>query len=85
MEICWLDLAMMCCGVMFGEVVVAEVLGTFSPVDKKLFLAHSILDPVEAHVHCFGFASADGSIGNTRSGGIVYLNGCRWLWVSHFN
>jgi hypothetical protein len=34
--------------------IVGQVCVAGSPVDVELFLCHSILDPVVAHVHRFG-------------------------------
>ena len=51
----------------FG-MVVAEVFGTWAPVDQKLALTNAILNPVKMHVHCFGAFLFDGVVGETGSG-----------------
>ncbi len=56
------------CWVMLGEVV-AEVLTAWSPVDDELvLLIDSIANPVEAHVHCAGFALLEGVVCDSGSG-----------------
>lgn len=64
--------------------VIGAVLGAWSPVDVELFLTNAILDPVEAHVHRFGLALTDSSIGDAAGGGVVCLD---WSWrllMAHF-
>ena len=39
-------------GVMFGDKVSGVVL-TWAPVDQELFLGHSVLDPMKAHINGF--------------------------------
>jgi hypothetical protein len=69
--------------VMFGEVILF-VVGARSPVDFKLVLFDSILDPVETHVHRFGFALSDLFVGETMGGGVVNLGWCGRLRIAHF-
>ena len=40
-------------GMVFG-MVITEIVGARAPVDEKLALAYSILEPIETHVHGFG-------------------------------
>ena len=68
---------------MLGEVV-AKVRGTLFPENAELFLLHSVLYPVETHVHCFGFALADGSVGDASCGRIICLQWSGRLGMAHF-
>ena len=45
--------------VMFS-MVVGKVSFSWAPVDKEVTLASAVLDPIKAHVHCFGSFLADG-------------------------
>jgi hypothetical protein len=55
------------CWVMLGEVV-AEVFSAGLPVYDELVLLDSIANPVEAHVHCAGFALLEGVVCDSGSG-----------------
>jgi hypothetical protein len=55
------------CWVMLGEVVV-KVFSAGLPVDDELVLLDSIANPVEAHVHCAGFALLEGVVCDSGSG-----------------
>ena len=59
MEVNGAHLDVMGGGMMFG-MVVGKVGFTWAPVDKEVALASAVLDPIEAHVHCFGSFLADG-------------------------
>jgi hypothetical protein len=63
---------MMCGGMMLGEII-SKVGGSWSPVNIELFLCYAILDPVESHIHCFGFLLFDLFVGKTVCGGVVNL------------
>jgi hypothetical protein len=52
---------------MLGEVV-AKVFSAGLPVDDELVLLDSIENPVEAHVHCAGFALLEGVVCDSGSG-----------------
>jgi hypothetical protein len=55
------------CWLMLGEVV-AKVFSAGLPVDDELVLLDSIENPVEAHVHCAGFALLEGVVCDSGSG-----------------
>ena len=55
-----------------------------APVDMELALFDTILYPVKAHVHGFGFALAETVVGEVIGGGIVDLDWCSGLFMSHF-
>lgn len=82
-EVCRADFAVVGGGVVLGEVI-AKVGGAWTPVHEEMALANTILDPVEAHVHCFGFALTDSSVGDARGSRIVSLNRRGRLGMSHF-
>ena len=54
-KVCGAYVSVMCCGVMFCELVGSVELA-LSPNDPKLFLFDAISYPVEAHVNCLGSA-----------------------------
>ena len=66
-------------------VVVGMVACSAFPVDAELALAHSVSDPVEAHVHGFGALGLDGIVGDACCYLVVGLDGC-WagLGMAHF-
>ena len=72
------------CGVVLGEVV-GHIFVAWAPVDKELALVDSVLDPVETHVHGFGFASVNSAISDTCSCGVIGLDGCCWLQMFHLD
>jgi hypothetical protein len=47
--------------------VVAKVFSAGLPIDDKLVLFDLIANPLEAHVHCAGFALFEGVICDARS------------------
>jgi hypothetical protein len=70
--------------VMFGEII-TQVVGALAPVDKKLLLLDLILYPIKTHVHGFGFALANGAVGDASGAQVVGLD---WRWLlrmAHFN
>ena len=69
-------------GVMFGEVVGFIVVFAPAPIDVKLALLHTVLDPIETHVNGFGASLFDSIIGNSFSACIVCLNGSGRLGVA---
>ncbi len=36
-------------------------------------------------VHGLGFLRDNGEIGDANSSGVVHLDGCAWLWPTHFD
>ena len=64
--------------------IVSKVRVSRSSEDKRFFLTNAILDPVKVHIHCFGSFNLDGGIGEASGGGIIRLNGGRWLGVAKF-
>ena len=65
-------------------VVVAQVLGSWTPVDDELALLGSILNPVKANVDRLLPLLLDGIIGKTNSRGVVNLHGSWRLGMVHF-
>ena len=68
---------------MFGEVV-CFVVCTCSPLNLRLILAFTVLEPVVLHVNGFGPALFDGLVGNADSCGVVTSYWCWWLGVPHY-
>ena len=64
--------------------IVSKVRVPRSPEDKEFFLTNAILDPVKVHIHCFGSFNLDCGIGEASGGGIIRLDGGRWLRVAKF-
>ena len=60
----------MCRWMVLGEVV-CQVEVPFLPVDSELALLHSILNPVEAHVHSLGTLYFSSAIGKSIGCGVV--------------
>ena len=75
---------MMSCREVLGEVI-CKVLISWTPVNNKIFLADSVLYPIESHIHGFGFALFYSSIGDSGGVGIVVLDGHGRLGMSHFS
>ena len=73
---------MMNCGVMFGEVV-SEIVRARGPVHMVLALVYPVLKPIKSHIDGFGFPLFDFLICKTDRGGIIELDGCGWLGVTH--
>ena len=72
-----LDWVMLC-------VVISQVSVSGSPVNVELFLVHSILDPVESHIHGSRADLSHSAIGNTSGSGVINLYWCWWLRMSEF-
>jgi hypothetical protein len=62
--------------------VVSKVGFTWSPSDIKLFLVHSVPDPIEPHIHCFGFLLFHGVVDNALCSRIIGIDWRCLLWVS---
>ena len=62
--------------------VVAQVFGPWAPVNEKLALFDSVLDPVKTHVHGLGAFLLDSVVGKTYGCRVVGLDGRRWLRMS---
>ena len=75
---------MMSCREVLGEVI-CKVLRSWTPVNNKMFLADSVLYPIESHIHGFGFALFYSSIGDSGGVGIIGLDGRGRLGMSHFS
>ena len=70
--------------VVFGEVICVIVL-SWLPMDSKLVLGYSILDPVESHIHGLGSFNFGSSIGKAVGGGIIGGDASRSrLFPAHF-
>ena len=67
---------------MFREVI-GQVVGTASPVDEKVTMFDAIFNPVKTHIHGFGAALFDRTVGDTCRVGVVSLNGRGRLGVPH--
>lgn len=83
MEVRGLDLLMVGGGMVFCKVITHVVFST-APVYKEMALADAVLDPAKAHVQCFEFALADGSISDAGRSGVISLDGGGRLGVAHF-
>lgn len=71
-------------GVMFG-MIITEIIGTWSPVDKEVALANTILNPVKTHVHGFGLALADSAVGDSGGSRVIGLDRGGRLGMAHFD
>jgi hypothetical protein len=69
--------------VVFSEIV-GQVGRSWPPIYIDLFLLYPVLDPIESHLHGFGFLLFDLFVGKTVGGGVVNLYRGGWLGVSHF-
>ena len=73
---------------MFGRVVlgpiVGEILITRLPIHAELTLAFTVLEPVEAHVHCFGGFWLDFAVYDCISHSIVRVERCITLLMAKF-
>ena len=61
MEILWAHEFVMCRWMMLGEIV-RIVLFSRGPIQIELTLSDAVLEPVIAHVECFGTLHADGGV-----------------------
>ncbi len=69
--------------VVFG-VVVGQVATAFVPVEAKLFLGFTALEPPYAEIHGLGFPWNDGEVGDADCRGVVRLDLSAGLWPTHF-
>ena len=73
--------------VVHGRVVLGDVITIFGgsrpPVMTKLLLRFSAADPVETHVHYFGFLRGNSVVDYSKVCGVVRLDWRWWLWMSH--
>ena len=68
-----------------GEVVTMVVL-SLEPVDSKLVLGDSVLDPEESHVHGLGSPDLGSLVGKSICSGVVCGDSCGFcLLSSHFS
>ena len=55
--------------------VVIRIIGwSRRPIDMKLILINTVLNPIETHVHGLGTALFDLAIGKTRGRGVIHLD-----------
>ena len=69
---------------MLGEVI-CKILRSWTPINNEVFLADSILYPIELHIHCLVFSLINSSIGDSGGVVIVGLDGRGRLRVSHLS
>jgi hypothetical protein len=69
---------------MLGKVV-GEVGNVSSLVHDELALLGALTHPVKVHVNCFGAPLFYSFIGNSSGTGVVWLDWCGTLWVTHFD
>ncbi len=74
--------AMMGRGMMLGEVV-GKIVGPTAPINEKIPIIDTIVDPIEMHVHGYGASLFDCIIDYTSGTSIVSLDGCWRLRVAH--
>ena len=70
-------------GVVFREVV-GQVFRAWCPINVKLFLVDTILQPVEAHVNRLRLTLLDLLVGETDCCGVIELDGGGGLGMAHF-
>ena len=69
------------CWMMFGPIIsMVEFSG--APVDAEMFLAFSVTEPVEGHVHGFSVLWLDLAIDDAFGSGVVGLKGLGWLFMT---
>jgi len=73
---------LMVTGQMVLREVVAQVFGPWAPVNEKLALLNTVLDPVKTHIHGFGAFLLDSIGSKTCVCRVVGLNGRRWLGMA---
>jgi hypothetical protein len=80
------DLAMVSCRVMFGEII-TKIGGSWLPVSIQGIIGPGGLNlvPNKIAVHHFGDSLSDSTIGDAGGSGIVGLNGRGGLWMAHLN
>ena len=70
-------------GVVFREVV-GQVFRAWCPINVKLFLIDTILQPVEAHVNRLRLTLLDLLVGEADCCGVIELDGGGGLGMAHF-
>ncbi len=65
--------------------VVSVVFSTAILMERKLLLIHLVLDPMKVHAHCLAFVWMHRAVDYSLGSGVISLDGCGWLWVSHFS
>ena len=68
---------------MFGEIV-GKVLNASFSKDMELLLSCSVANPVEVHVHHFGFVLCDCIVKDDSCTFVVKLKGCWILLVAEY-
>ena len=69
--------------VVLGEVV-TKVIATEFPINEKLDLPGSVLDPIEAYIDGFGSFLFDCAVGKAFCGIVVGADWSRWMRVPEF-
>ena len=69
--------------VVLGEIV-TEVSAAGFPINEKLAFPGAVLDPIEAHIDCFGYFLLYGAICEPFRGRVVDADWSWWLWVAKF-
>jgi hypothetical protein len=65
-------------------VIVSKIYTPWSPINVKLFVADSFLEPIVSHFHCFGTFLSDGFILDAKRRGLICAERCCRLNVSQF-
>jgi hypothetical protein len=66
-------------------VVVCPIVTAFIPIVAELLLRFLAAEPPQREVHGLGFTWDDGEVGDANDSGVVHLDGCVWLWPTHFD
>ncbi len=69
---------------LFSEVI-GEITGAWGPIDVELALLDLIADPIKSHIHRFGSDLLDGVVDDSKSSGVIGLDGRGRLWMPHFD
>jgi hypothetical protein len=75
---------MMGCRMMLCEVI-SQVGFTGPQIEAELLFSLPILQPLEPHIHQFGALWLIFRINKPFGGGVICLDWCFWLRVTHFN
>jgi hypothetical protein len=66
-------------------VVVGPILGTCTPVIKKIILGCMATEPPKLHIHHLGPAGDNSFVGNSRCCRVIHLDKTFWLGPTHGN
>jgi hypothetical protein len=78
-EVYWSHLYVVGWGVIFGKVI-PMISGTTAPLDSKLALGNTILNPIKSPVHCLGLLEFCWFVSKAVCGGVVGYDG-GWAWL----